>query len=915
MPIRKAQWKTDTQFNFGTPIKTNVETKETGENAYLQLVKKSDSDDNISYTTKSNYTLSDDTKLDIVDDKAQLKKSITNENNWPYTTPSDYIYDPLKIEITGGVAKLKDQGSTSLDWDIPFTIPGDYTYDSGIIDVTGGKALLMAIVPLPYAHWKLNESSGSTASDSSGNGRNGTLLNMENSDWQAGKLNNCLVFDGVNEAVNCGSIASFERTQPFSLEFWFKGTTVNYGGLVAKGEEGATYRGYCAYIYQGKINFYLMSNNGTGNQLQVITTNTINNGSWHHVVITYNGNSLASGIKIYIDGVSDTLVVFVNNLTDTIVTTADFSIASRKSGTSLFLNGSLDEILIYSEELTQTHVTNRYNSGNGTETTGYDTNNPIIYKTIGLTETAGILSWNDFVETVTKSGSDEIKYILSDNDGATWYYYSGGWTISNGTYSQSNTAAEINTNIGSFFTVNNKINVKCFLHSNDGTSTPELDDIKINYTTDASYDTNNPTIETNIGWLFFGIPTELTETVTKPTNTEIKYILSDDDGVTYKYWNGSSWIASNGTYSQSNSASEINSNIGDFVSGGTFKFKSFLHTSDSSVYPELDNIYVADEASYQTDDNLYIDTKDVSHIVPGDIYEWLTLIVTNNKPTNTDIKIMFSVDDRATWLTWNGLLWSASVDATKRANATSIEDAQNNFNSLEIGDKTLDVRLFLYSNNISVTPNVDNINVISSLGYETNGSYESIAYQPENNTNGVYLQDITITKTVPGGTNLTVEVRHVNHALEVGYVEYDDGDSIELCGDIIQWKATFVGVGAVSPQLDLIEISFHTLIGIMRAIDVDVLAIPNNPLLTTDSRLNNLDVTISSRASQTTVNVLATDITAIKKIETGRWKIDATAKTMTFYDEDGITPLYVYNLMDQSGNPTYINPFERVPIP
>ena len=45
-----------------------------------------------------------------------------------------------------------------------------------------------------------------------------------------------------------------------------------------------------------------------------------------------------------------------------------------------------------------------------------------------------------------------------------------------------------------------------------------------------------------------------------------------------------------------------------------------------------------------------------------------------------------------------------------------------------------------------------------------------------------------------------------------------------------------------------------------RASAVAVAAIPTNPLLTTDSRLNNIDTTISSRASQTSVNAISTTI-------------------------------------------------------
>lgn len=86
----------------------------------------------------------------------------------------------------------------------------------------------------------------------------------------------------------------------------------------------------------------------------------------------------------------------------------------------------------------------------------------------------------DFVETVTKTGSDEIKYILEkDSD---WYYWSGAaWVVSDETYTQSNTVAEIIANIATFTTSSICFSVKMFLHSSDGCSTPSIQELKITF--------------------------------------------------------------------------------------------------------------------------------------------------------------------------------------------------------------------------------------------------------------------------------------------------------------------------------------------------------------------------------------------------------------------------------------------------
>jgi len=49
----------------------------------------------------------------------------------------------------------------------------------------------------------------------------------------------------------------------------------------------------------------------------------------------------------------------------------------------------------------------------------------------------------------------------------------------------------------------------------------------------------------------------------------------------------------------------------------------------------------------------------------------------------------------------------------------------------------------------------------------------------------------------------------------------------------------------------------------------------------------------------------------IQEIEEGRWKIEDNK--LTFYGEDGTTPLVTFNLKDAEGNPTETNVYERVP--
>ncbi len=65
----------------------------------------------------------------------------------------------------------------------------------------------------------------------------------------------------------------------------------------------------------------------------------------------------------------------------------------------------------------------------------------------------------------------------------------------------------------------------------------------------------------------------------------------------------------------------------------------------------------------------------------------------------------------------------------------------------------------------------------------------------------------------------------------------------------------------------------------------------------------------AARSAHTITGSFGEALGLIAKIETGRWKIENNA--MIFYDEDETTPLFIFNLFDNNGNPTMADVFER----
>jgi len=357
----------------------------------------------------------------------------------------------------------------SEDWD--FGTAGEYTYDAGKVSVSGGAASLTAPC---YAHWSLNETTGTNVPDTSGFGRNGTTVN--NPSWVAGKLNNCLRFNGSSQYVTFGNIADWESTDRFSIAGWFKTSNPN-GMLMSKMVQLGTYRGWVVFNNAAGGVAVIISNDVSANLYldKETTVGGLNNGAWHQYVVTYNGSRLASGVTIYVDGAPAACSVLRDTLgTGTIKNAIACEMAARNE--ALFYIGDMDETVLYTRELSAGDVTTLWNGGAGTESVGsYATDDPPI---VGNNTLSFAQNLTSFVATATTPSGTEIRYQVSVNNGSTYRYWDGAiWTTSDLTYAQSSTASDINAHISTLGS-SGTFKVRAMLHST-GASTPILDNIAV----------------------------------------------------------------------------------------------------------------------------------------------------------------------------------------------------------------------------------------------------------------------------------------------------------------------------------------------------------------------------------------------------------------------------------------------------
>lgn len=156
--------------------------------------------------------------------------------------------------------------------------------------VTNGLVLFVdAANPRSYG------GTGTTWTDLTGNGNNGTLMNMTSDNYSKNKRG-LFTLDGINETIRFGTGQNFFPLYNFSMEIWFRsdGTTPTTGTV--PGLLGFTY-GIGILVDTNRLRFRL--DNGTSLPLlDTPQSYSFFDSSWHNTVIQATLNSRS----IFIDG-------------------------------------------------------------------------------------------------------------------------------------------------------------------------------------------------------------------------------------------------------------------------------------------------------------------------------------------------------------------------------------------------------------------------------------------------------------------------------------------------------------------------------------------------------------------------------------------------------------------------------------
>ncbi|MBI4018552.1 MAG: LamG domain-containing protein [Candidatus Aenigmarchaeota archaeon] len=205
----------------------------------------------------------------------------------------------------------------------------------------------------------MNEGSGTTASDISGTGNNGLLVN--GTSWAAGRQGNAVQFDGVNDAVAVAHSASldFEITDKFSVAAWAKVNDISSSGFPLY-EKGGAYKGIYIHL-RSSVTIDAVITERVSQRAFWRGPAGVDMTAWNHYAFTYDGSQSVNGIKVYVNGAGIFPSYTENTLSGSIKNTRDALVGASDS--PYYANGAIDEVRVYNRVLSQEEVNALYTTG------------------------------------------------------------------------------------------------------------------------------------------------------------------------------------------------------------------------------------------------------------------------------------------------------------------------------------------------------------------------------------------------------------------------------------------------------------------------------------------------------------------------------------------------------------------------
>ncbi|MFN4920166.1 MAG: DUF1553 domain-containing protein [Planctomyces sp.] len=168
-----------------------------------------------------------------------------------------------------------------------------------------------------------------------------------------GHSGNALQFSG-STWLAAPDVGDFEADQPFTAAAWIRTAAGSGGTVFSRMDDAAAYRGYDFIVEGGRLNAHFVDH-WPDKGCKVSTAAVLKPQQWHHVTLVWQGSRRAAGIRIYVDGVPQTLQVDNDGeVAGSLRTAKPFHIGRRQN--SVPFTGTIDDVRIFSRALSDDDV-------------------------------------------------------------------------------------------------------------------------------------------------------------------------------------------------------------------------------------------------------------------------------------------------------------------------------------------------------------------------------------------------------------------------------------------------------------------------------------------------------------------------------------------------------------------------------
>ena len=324
---------------------------------------------------------------------------------------ADYSRDCIWVMFAGGnglpdpANRATFAATASNPVDLQIGPGGDLFY----ADFDGGSIRRIRYVgsqPPPtgaLAAYSFNEGSGTSASDSSGNGLTGTLTN--GAGWGAGQHAGAVQLDGNDDFVDLGNPAALQLTGSMTISGWINSSSFPADDAAIVSKRSGSLVGYQldTSIDRGPRTIGFKLTNSSGGQMFRYGATVLQLNTWYHVAGVYD--AAAGTLHVYLNGQADDGALVGTVTPSQQNSPLNVNIGRRPTGFNFA--GRIDDVRIYGRALSQGEVQTDMSTavgGGSPPPDGQPPTDPSSLTATPASQSQINLSWTGSVDNVGVTG-------------------------------------------------------------------------------------------------------------------------------------------------------------------------------------------------------------------------------------------------------------------------------------------------------------------------------------------------------------------------------------------------------------------------------------------------------------------------------------------------------------------------------